>query len=160
MTSIIAAVARGGVIGGGNTLLWHISEDLRRFKAITDGHAVIMGRLTFESLGRPLPNRTNIVITRNGEFRAEGCLRAESIEQAIEMAGPEQEAFIIGGGQIYRQAMPLADRLYITYVDAEYEGDTFFPQVDTSVWRKTKSEYHARGDKYPHPFEFTEWVRK
>jgi len=160
MINIIAAVARGGVIGGGNTLLWHISEDLRRFKAITEGHAVVMGRLTFESLGRPLPNRTNIIITRNASFKAEGCIRAGSLEQAMEMTRSEQETFIIGGGQIYRQAMPIADRLYITYVDAAYEGDTLFPQVDTAIWKKTKGEYHARGERFPHPFEFTEWVRK
>ena len=160
MISIIAAVARGGVIGGGNSLLWHISEDLKRFKAITSSHPVIMGRKTFLSLGRPLPNRTNVVITRDSAFAAEGCTVAGSLRQAIEMFDPKQEIFIIGGGQIYAQAMPLADCLYITYVDASYDGDTYFPAVDETVWRKTLSEYHPRGEKVEHPFEVTQWTRK
>lgn len=160
MISIIAAVACGGVIGGGNSLLWHISEDLKRFKAITSGHPVIMGRKTFQSLGRPLPNRTNVVVTRDSSFAAEGCIKAGSLTEAIEMFAPEQEIFIIGGGQIYSQAMPLADKLYVTYVDARFDGDTYFPEVDDNVWRKTLSEPHPHGEKFPHPFEFTEWERK
>lgn len=160
MISIIAAIARGGVIGGGNTLLWHISEDLKRFKAITSSHPVLMGRKTFESLGRPLPNRTNVVITRDKSFTAEGCVTAGSLSEAIGMFDPAQEIFIIGGGQIYAQALPLADKLYITFVNASYEGDTFFPEIDETVWQKTLSEHHERGEKFTSPFEFTQWVRK
>lgn len=159
MVSIIVAVARGGVIGGGNTLLWHISEDLRRFKAVTTGHPVIMGRKTFESLGRPLPQRQNVVITRDENFSADGCTVVHSLSEALEIFDSEQEVFIIGGGQIYKQAMPFADKLYITYVEADYDGDTFFPQVDRAQWRQTLDEKYPRGEKYPYPFRFTEWVR-
>lgn len=107
-------------------MLWHISEDLKRFKAITSGHPVIMGRKTFQSLGRPLPNRTNVVVTRDSSFAAEGCIKAGSLTEAIEMFAPEQEIFVIGGGQIYSQAMPLADKLYVTYVDARFDGEYIF----------------------------------
>lgn len=160
MINIIVAVADGGVIGADNTLLWHISEDLRRFKAITTGHPVIMGRKTFESLGRPLPRRTNVVVTRNAGFRAEGTLTAHSLEEAVGMFPPQEELFIIGGGEIYRQAMELADRLYVTEVHAAYRGDTLFPAIDPAVWRETARESHPRGEQYPSPFEFVDYERR
>ena len=111
MISIIVAIARNGVIGNGNALIWRIAEDLRRFKALTTGHPVIMGRKTYESIGRPLPNRTNVVVTRRKDYRPEGCLVAGSLEQAVGLFDPSEEIFIIGGAQIYAQAMPMADRL-------------------------------------------------
>ncbi|MBR2452076.1 MAG: dihydrofolate reductase [Rikenellaceae bacterium] len=159
MISIIVAVAQGGVIGGGGDLLWHISEDLRHFKQITSGHTVIMGRKTFDSIGRALPNRKNIVITRNAEWSAEGCLRAESLQAALAMCVDEDEAFVIGGGEIYRQAMPLADKLYITYVDVEYKGDTYFPEIGAE-WEEISSEAFKRGEKFEHPFRFVNYTRK
>ena len=140
MISIIVAVAEGGVIGGGGDLLWHISEDLRRFKQITSGHTVIMGRKTYDSIGRPLPKRRNIVITRNGEWSAEGCERAESLEQAVAMCAGEEEVFIIGGGEIYRQSMSLADKLYLTQVNKPYEGDTYFPEIRPEEWQEVARE--------------------
>ena len=127
MISIIVAIARNGVIGNGNALIWRIAEDLRRFKALTTGHPVIMGRKTYESIGRPLPNRTNVVVTRRKDYRPEGCLVAGSLEQAVGLFDPSEEIFIIGGAQIYAQAMPMADRLYLTEIDSDYEGDTRFP---------------------------------
>ena len=108
MISIIVAIARNGVIGNGNALIWHIAEDLRRFKALTTGHPVIMGRKTYESIGCPLPNRTNVVVTRRKDYRPEGCLVAGSLEQAVGLFDPSEEIFIIGGAQIYAQAMPMA----------------------------------------------------
>lgn len=126
MISIIVAVARNGVIGGGNTLLWHISEDLKRFKALTTGHPVVMGRKTFESLGRPLPNRTNVVVTRQ-HIEIPGCTVAGSLEEALALFPAQEEVFVTGGGQIYAQALPLADRIYLTTVMRDYEGDTRFP---------------------------------
>ena len=123
MISIIVAVARNGVIGGGNTLLWHISEDLKRFKALTTGHPVVMGRKTFESLGRPLPNRTNVVVTRQ-HIEIPGCTVAGSLEEALALFPAQEEVFVTGGGQIYAQALPLADRIYLTTVMRDYEGDT------------------------------------
>ena len=143
MLSLIVAVAKNGVIGANNQLLWHISEDLKRFKAITTGCPIIMGRKTFESLGRALPNRHNIVITRNGQFTLpEGVTRASSLGDAIEKAQSEREIFIIGGGQIYNQSIELVDKMYITEVDQTPEGDTVFPEIDTKIWRETLREEH------------------
>ena len=154
MISIIVAVARNGVIGGGNTLLWHISEDLKRFKALTTGHPVVMGRKTFESLGRPLPNRTNVVVTRQ-HIEIPG-----SLEEALALFPAQEEVFVTGGGQIYAQALPLADRIYLTTVMRDYEGDTRFPDWNRSGWTEVFREYHERGKDFPYPFEYTDWVRE
>ena len=159
MISIIVAVARNGVIGGGNTLLWHISEDLKRFKALTTGHHVVMGRKTFESLGRPLPNRTNVVVTRQ-HIEIPGCTVAGSLEEALALFPAQEEVFVTGGGQIYAQALPLADRIYLTTVMRDYEGDTRFPDWNRSGWTEVFREYHERGKDFPYPFEYTDWVRE
>lgn len=137
MISIIAAIGKRRELGKNNKLLWHIPEDLKRFKRITEGHPIIMGRKTYESIGRPLPRRTNIVITRNPEYPSVGIMIASSLEDAIAKAKPcegAQELFIIGGGEIYAKALPMADRLYLTIVDAEADADTFFP--DYSMFTK------------------------
>lgn len=160
MISIIVAVASNGIIGGGNSMLWHISEDLRRFKRITSGHPVIMGRKTFEAIGRPLPQRRNIVITRQKDYAHEGITVVGSLEEAIDMFAPEEEVFVTGGGQIYAQALPLAEKLYLTTVMRDYEGDTKFPEWDRNEWREVSREYHDRGENYPYPFEYTDWERK
>lgn len=160
MISIIVAVAKGGVIGGDNSLLWHIPEDLKRFKAITTGHPVIMGRKTWESLGRPLPGRHNVVITRDMSYAADGATVVHSLDEAVSLFPQKEEVFIIGGGEIYRQAMPLADRLYITYVCAEYEGDTVFPEVDEACWEVVLRERHENGTNFPHAFEYVDYRRK
>ena len=142
--SIIAAIGKNRELGKDNKLLWHIPDDLPRFKKLTFGHPIIMGRKTFESIGRPLPNRTNIVVTRDYSYEVEGVIVVHSIEKAIEIAkGIENlpaggEIFVIGGGQIYEQALPFADRLYLTIVDAQAEADTDFP--DYSEFKKTISE--------------------
>ncbi len=159
MISVIAAVADDNVIGADNALLWHITEDMKMFRRVTSGHPVVMGRKTFESLGRPLPNRTNVVITRNPDFRADGVCTAGSLEEAVGMFPPEEEIFVIGGGEIYRQAMPLADRFYLTRVHAEYKGDTCFPDRDPADWTLVSSEHHDRGENFPHPFEFLVYER-
>lgn len=119
------------VIGRGLHLVWRISDDLKRFKALTTGHPIIMGRKTYDSIGRALPNRTNIIITRNGNFRVEGCVIVGSLEEAIEVAKNSpgsEEIFVIGGGEIYTAALPIADKLYLTLVDSEDQGDIFFPE--------------------------------
>ncbi len=159
MISIIVAVAANNVIGGENKLLWHIREDLQRFKTLTSGHAVVMGRKTWESLGRPLPNRTNIVITRNPDYKPDGVLVAQSLEAAIELAKGDDEIFVIGGGEIYRQAMSIADRLYITHVECSYEGDTTFPDILAEQWRVVEESRFERGEKYEYPFRFTNYER-
>lgn len=160
MISVIVAVAQNGVIGGGNTLLWHISEDLRRFKSITMGHPVIMGRRTFESVGRPLPGRTNVVVSRREDYTPEGVTVVRSLEEAFALFPQEEEIFVTGGGQIYAQAMPLADKLYLTTVEKDYDGDTRFPDWNRDEWRQVLCERHDCGKNYPYPFEFTDWVRK
>lgn len=160
MISIIVAVARNGVIGDRNRLIWHISEDLRRFKAITTGHPVIMGRKTYESLGRPLPNRINVVITRQADYRAEGCVVARSLEEAVGRFDPAEEVFVIGGAQIYAEALPLADRFYLTRVEADYEGDTRFPEWDAAAWTLRSEERRDRGEKFEHPFVFLDYIRR
>ena len=154
MVSIIVAIAQNGTIGDKNSLLWHIKEDMRFFRTTTSGHPVIMGRKTFESLGsKPLPKRTNIVITRaDREF--EGALTAHSLEEAIRMAGEDDEIFVMGGAQIYREALSVVDRMYITVVERDYEGDTSFPDVDYSEWKLVDVVRHERGEEYEYPFEF------
>ena len=168
MISVIAAVAHNGVIGKENRLLWRISEDLRRFKAITLGHPVVMGRKTWESLGRPLPGRTHVVISRQRGFvpvDAEGkpapdVRVAGSLEEAMAIFPREEEVFVIGGGEIYRQAMEIADTFYLTEVEADYEGDTFFPAWDPAGWQELFTERHERGAQFEHPFVFRDFVRK
>lgn len=161
--SIIVAVAENGVIGDKNALLWHISEDLKRFKALTTGHAVVMGRKTYESLGRPLPNRHNVVITRQEGLQIEGCTVVHSLEEAYALLAHEQEIFIIGGAQIYAEAMAKAktgDLFYLTRVHHPYVGDTSFPEWDAASWRFLESEGLPCGEKYPYPFTFEAYVRR
>ena len=159
MISIIVAIAENGVIGDKNALLWNIKEDMRRFRTTTMGHPVVMGRKTFESIGRPLPKRTNVVITR-GDSEFEGCLVAHSIEEAVKIFSPDEEVFIIGGAQIYKQALPLADKLYQTIVHRNYEGDTSFPEIDYSEWREVAREEFERGEEYDGAFTFIDLVRR
>ena len=160
MVSIIVAIAQNGTIGDKNSLLWHIKEDMRFFRTTTSGHPVIMGRKTFESLGsKPLPKRTNIVITRaDREF--EGALTAHSLEEAIRMAGEDEEIFVMGGAQIYSDALSVVDRMYITVVERDYEGDTSFPEIDFSQWELVDVVRHERGEEYESPFEFRTYDRK
>ena len=154
MISIIVAIAKNGVIGDKNTLLWHLREDMIHFRTITSGHPVVMGRKTYDSIGRPLPKRTNVVITRNTELQIEGCTMAHSLTEAVEMFDSSEEVFIIGGAQIYNQAMPLADRLYLTIIDKEYEGDSSFPEIDYNSWRQISCEKFERGEAFEYPFSF------
>ncbi|MBO7286085.1 MAG: dihydrofolate reductase [Alistipes sp.] len=159
MVSIIVAVAQNGTIGDKNSLLWHIKEDMRFFRTTTSGHAVIMGRKTFESLGsKPLPKRTNIVITRQ-DVEFEGALTAHSLQEAIRMAEGDEEVFIIGGAQIYAQALECADRLYLTLVEHDYEGDTSFPEIDYRYWQLVAEQRHERGEEYEYPFSFLTFDR-
>lgn len=152
MISIIAAVATNGVIGYRNGMPWHISADLKRFKRLTIGHTVVMGRKTYESLGSPLPDRLNVVISRNTGLSIEGVTVVDSIDRAVAMCAPSDELFIIGGGQIYRQCMEIADRLYITVVEQNPVGDTLFPHIDSSQWQQVSREDHGT-------YSFVDYVR-
>lgn len=154
MINIIVAVAKNGVIGDKNSLLWHIREDMVHFRTLTSGHPVIMGRKTYDSICRPLPKRTNVVITRDTELQIEGCTMAHSLEEAIALFDPQEEIFIIGGAQIYAQALSLAHRIYLTVVERDYQGDTSFPEIDYSVWRQTSREDFSRGETFEYPFSF------
>ncbi|HNS29166.1 MAG TPA: dihydrofolate reductase [Tenuifilaceae bacterium] len=138
--SIIVAIAQNNVIGANNRLIWHISDDLKRFKALTTGHHVIMGRKTYESIGKPLPNRVNIVVSRDPLYKADGCIVVSSLEKALENSKNDSEVFIIGGGELYRQALPLSGKLYLTRVHGDFEGDTFFPEIDETQWREVYRE--------------------
>lgn len=159
MISIIAAVAQNGVIGDRNALLWHISEDMKHFRTLTTGHPVVMGRKTWESLGRPLPNRVNVVITRQ-TIEIPGCRVVHSLDEAVALFPPDEEIFVIGGAQIYAEALPRAGRFYLTRVFHDYEGDTSFPAWDESEWRLAESESFACGKEYPWSFAFERWERR
>jgi len=152
--SIIAAIAENNVIGRDNALPWRLPADLKHFKALTTGHTIIMGRKTWESLGRPLPNRVSIVVTRNPEFEAPGATVVSSLEMALEYCREEEEVFLIGGEAIFRQGLEIADRIYLTQVHATIEGDVFFPEGWMSRWQLTSEDCHSADEKNPHDFSF------
>ncbi|QDQ28087.1 dihydrofolate reductase [Chitinimonas arctica] len=151
MLSLIAALARNHTIGIDNSLPWHLPEDLKYFRKTTSGHAIIMGRKTYESIGRPLPNRHNIVVSRNPDWRAEGVTVVHSIAAALAAAGTEEEVFLIGGATLYREALPMADRLYLTEIDADFSGDAFFPDVPYAQFKELQRDSH-QGDDFAYSF--------
>jgi dihydrofolate reductase len=161
--TLIVAVADSGVIGRENTLPWHLPEDLKRFKRLTLGKPIIMGRKTFDSIGRPLPGRTTIVITRNAvQLQAtlpEGVQAAASLGDALERCGDDPEIFIIGGGEIFDEALQRADRAYVTWIDAEIEGDTFFPEFPSQQWRVVSQESFPVDAKNEHPTRYCVYER-
>jgi dihydrofolate reductase len=152
--AIIAAVAANGVIGAGNRLPWHLGDDLRRFRALTTGHTVIMGRRTWESIGRPLPGRQNVVVTRQPAYDAPGAEVAPSLAAALGLARMPPPAFCIGGGALYREALPLATTLHLTEIDRAFAGDATFPHVDRGAWREVSREAHrgAGADDFAYAF--------
>lgn len=157
--SVIAALAKNRVIGIDNRLPWRLPEDLAHFKALTLGHPVLMGRKTFESLGRPLPGRLNVVITRNPDYHQDGVTRADSIPAALAACSDHDEVFFIGGAELYAQAIPLADRLYLTEVDIEVAGDAWFPEFDPLAFREVERESHT-GEKADRlRFDFVTYAR-
>jgi dihydrofolate reductase len=152
MLSIIVAVSENNVIGKDNDLIWKLPRDMKHFKETTTGHCIIMGRKTFESNGRPLPNRTNIIITRDKDFKAEGCVVVHSLEDAIKEAKDDSEAFIIGGGVIYELTMPIVDRIYLTKIHHSFEGDTFFPELNMNEWNIIEERFFEPDEKNEYPF--------
>ncbi|HWU34503.1 MAG TPA: dihydrofolate reductase [Methylovorus sp.] len=141
--SLIVAIAHDGVIGVNNTLPWHLPEDLKRFRALTMGHHIIMGRKTYESLNRLLPGRTTVIVTRNPDYRVEGALIASSLQNAISQSAGDEEVFLIGGAELYREGLGQADRLYITEIEASFSGDAFFPAIDYAQWKLVAEERHV-----------------
>lgn len=159
--TIIVAAGENNAIGKDNDLIWHLSDDLKRFKSLTNGHHIIMGRKTFESFPKPLPNRTHIVITRQDKYPVpDGVIVVNSMEDALDAARSDKQPFIIGGGEIYKQAMPLANKIEITRVHHNFENaDTFFPEIDLSVWKETHSKFHEKDDKHEFSFTFLTYER-
>lgn len=156
IVSCIVAATENWVIGKDNDIPWYLSDDLKYFKKKTSGHHILMGRNCFESIGRPLPKRTNIVITRNPFYTISNCLIAHSIQEALSIAHDhkEEEAFIIGGGQIYEQSQVFWDRIYLTKVHTEIEGDVYFPQIDLSTWKLQSEEKHQKSEKNEFDYSF------
>ena len=161
MTTIVVAMGLKNEIGADNKLLWHLPTDLKNFKEITTDHPIIMGRKTFESIGKALPNRTNIVVSRKKDWFQEGILIVGSIKEAIKFAKKiDEEIFIIGGGNIYEQTLEVTDKLEVTQVKAELEADVFFPKIDEKIWQKTNEVCHEKDEKNEYDFCFQTWERK
>ena len=161
MITIIAAIGLNNALGKDNDLIWHLPADLKRFKKTTTGFPIIMGRKTFESIGKPLPNRTNIIITRNADYTQEGCVVVNSLQEAIDNLATEENAFIIGGAQIYEQAIKekLADVLDLTLVQESFEADVYFPEFDMLDWKLISREDFQKDEKNPHDFSFLKFQR-
>ena len=160
--SMIAAMARDQVIGKDNQMPWHMPADLAHFKRVTLGKPVLMGRKTFESIGRPLPGRRNLVVSRNPDYRADGVEMVDSVEAALSHLQEEgvEELMVIGGGYLYGQLLSKADRLYLTRIDLAVEGDTCFPDLSDADWVRLESEPHEPDEKNPHPYRFEIWQRR
>jgi len=159
--TLIVAAGENDAIGKDNQLIWHLSDDLKRFKELTNGHHIIMGRKTFESFPKPLPNRTHIVISRQENYQVpSGVIVVNNMEDAFDAAKSDKQPFVIGGGEIYKQAMPFADKIELTRVHENFEADTFFPEIDTSTWKEISNTYHAKDEKHKHDFSFITYLRK
>ena len=156
--SLIAAMANNRVIGKDNQMPWHLPADLGHFKTITLGKPIIMGRKTYESIGRPLPGRKNIVISRNPDYSIEGCETALCLDEAIALVKDVEEVMIIGGGHLYAQTLPQADRLYLTFIDLDVDGDTQFPQFEHLKLTEVKREKHHKDEKNPHDYQFVDFT--
>ncbi len=158
--SIVVAIAENNAIGKANKLLWHLPADLKHFKTITTGHPVIMGRKTYDSVGKPLPNRRNIVITRDTTLRLPGVEVVNTLDAAIVLCEGAEEVFIVGGAEIYKMAMPLTDRIYLTIVRAVFDADTFFPPIPAAEWEETARESHGPDEKNALGYTFSTLLRK
>ncbi|WP_410879785.1 dihydrofolate reductase [Myroides sp. DW712] len=160
MITLIAAIAENKVLGKDNAIIWHLPDDFKHFKTLTSHHYIIMGRKTFESFPKPLPNRTHVIITRQLDYVApEGCLVVHSLAEALQQTKKEAEVFVIGGGEIYQQALAYADKLELTQVHASFEGDAFFPEFSTSDWQLVKESYHPQDERHAYAFTFQTYIR-
>lgn len=161
MIAIVVAAGENNVIGKDNQLIWRLPADLRHFKNLTMGHPMLMGRKTFEAIGRPLPGRTSLIITRQPDFEAEGCIVAHSVQEGIEKAKElDEHVSVIGGAEIYRQALPLTDTIYLTRLHHTFEGDTFFPELPATEWETVSEERHEPDDQNKYSYTFIELRRK
>ena len=160
MITIIAAAGQNNELGKDNDLVWHLPEDFKRFKQLTTGHYIIMGRKTFESFPKPLPNRTHVVITRNSDYQKEGAVVVHSLDAALIKATSDMQPFIIGGGEIYKMGMGVADKIELTRVHGTFEADTFFPEIDKDTWELIAKVPHKKDDRHSYAFTYETWVRK
>jgi len=162
MITIIAAIAKNNALGKDNDLIWYLPGDLKRFKKTTTGHHILMGKNTFESIGKPLPNRTSIIITRNEKYFKDGCLVANSLEEAVELAKEDDQIFIIGGAQVYKYAMEnnIGDTLDITLVHHEFEADVFFPEIDPEIWKEVAREDFKADEKNKFDYSFLRFQKR
>lgn len=161
MVNLVVAVGQNNEIGYQNQLLWHLPKDLKHFKELTTGHPIIMGRKTYESIGKPLPNRTNIVVSRQNDWFQEGILIVGTIKEAVKFAKKiDEEVYIIGGGSIYEQTLELADKIELTLVEGSFEADTFFPKLDEKIWVKTNEIFSEKDEKNPYDIRFQTWEKK
>jgi dihydrofolate reductase len=160
MVIMIAAVAENNALGKNNDLLWHLPNDFKRFKEITSGHHIIMGRKTFESFPKPLPNRTHVIITRQNDFEHEGCIVVQNIEKALSVCPVNENLYIIGGGEIYQQSISFADQLDITRVHHSFDADVYFPEIDPEIWELTSETFHQKDERHLFDYTFQTFVRK
>lgn len=160
MITLIAALAENKVLGKDNAIIWHLPDDFKHFKTLTSHHYIIMGRKTFESFPKPLPNRTHVIITRQQDYVApEGCIVVHSLKEALKRTENEAEVFVIGGGEIYQQALQYADKLELTQIHASFEGDAFFPEFSTSDWQLVNESYHPQDERHAYAFTFQTYIR-
>ncbi|WP_438967107.1 dihydrofolate reductase [Flavobacterium sp.] len=161
MLILIAAAAENNALGKDNDLVWHLPDDFKRFKSLTSNHYIIMGRKTFESFPKPLPNRTHVIITKQTNYKVpEGCIVVNTLNDAIATAPENEDVFIIGGGQIYKQSINIADKIELTRVHTSVEADTFFPEIDEKIWEVVQSEFHAKDEKHAYDFTFLTYVKR
>ncbi|NGY38615.1 dihydrofolate reductase [Flavobacterium sp. XN-5] len=160
MIIMIAAASENNALGKNNELVWHLPNDFKRFKSQTSGHHIIMGRKTFESFPKPLPNRTHIVITRQENYNPEGCIVVNSMEKALEKCPSNEAIFIIGGGEIYNLGLPFSDKIELTRVHYTFEADAFFPEIDPRDWELVNSEFQPKDDKHLFDYSYQTYVRK
>ena len=160
MITIIAAAGNNNELGKDNKLLWHLPDDFKRFKKLTTGHHIIMGRKTFESFPKPLPNRIHLVITRNKNYKPEGAIVVHSMKEALEIAKGDKQPFIIGGGEIYKIGMDIADKIELTKVNSEFEADTFFPEIPMEEWELISEEFHEKDEKHQFEFVYQTFLKK
>ncbi|MDX1542902.1 MAG: dihydrofolate reductase [Christiangramia sp.] len=160
MLTIIAAAAENNALGKDNDLVWHLPDDFKRFKRLTSGHHIIMGRKTFESFPKLLPDRTHVIITRKEDYKPEGTIVVHSLEEAIRASKLDEQPFIIGGGEIYKMGMDVADKIELTRVHGEFDADTYFPEIDENEWELVKEEFHAKDERHKYAFTYLTYERK
>ncbi len=160
MKILIAATSLNNALGKDNKIIWHLPDDYKRFKELTSGHYIIMGRKTFESFPKPLPNRTHVVITRQEKYNPEGCIVVNSIEEAFAVCPKNEDAFLIGGAEIYELGLPYIDKIELTLINENFEADAFMPKIDFSKWELIQEEFHAKDEKHAHEFSFQTFLKR